>query len=403
MKNVFYPVAIILILSCSLSTQAQDRLHSSDYHQIRGGLSNCKNKFEQEKQGRVAFLGGSITRMSGWRDSICVYLEQKFPGTEFDFIHAGIGSYGSTAGAFRLERDVLSFGVVDLLFQEAAVNDRGLNRTKSEQIRGVEGIVRHASISNPYMDIVIMHFVDQQKMSAYREGLTPEVISNHEQVASWYNIPTINLAKEVTDRIDNGEFSWEDDFKNLHPSPFGQGIYAASIIAFLEHSFNNNDAANVSPKKKPLPEKLDPWCYDNGYLVDISGIKPGNGWYINPIWAPGDGFPTRPQFLEVPMLISETATKEQLYKFKGKAIGMVVDAGPDAGSIEYKIDRGKWLRYDLRAEASKKLHLPRYITLASELDEQEHVLRIRLGEDANDTGCLRIRYFYSILVIPDEY
>ncbi len=34
--------------------------------------------------------------------------------TEFEFIAAGIGSYGSTAGAFRLERDILSDGVVHI-------------------------------------------------------------------------------------------------------------------------------------------------------------------------------------------------------------------------------------------------------------------------------------------------
>lgn len=36
-------------------------LNSQDYHQIRGELKNCMIQFEQEKKGRVAFLGGSIT------------------------------------------------------------------------------------------------------------------------------------------------------------------------------------------------------------------------------------------------------------------------------------------------------------------------------------------------------
>jgi len=52
----------------------------------------------------------------------------------------------------------------------------------------------------------------------YRNGKIPEVIQLHEKVAKHYAISVINLAKEVTERIDAGEFDWENDFKNLHPS-----------------------------------------------------------------------------------------------------------------------------------------------------------------------------------------
>ena len=77
-------------------------------------------------------------------------------------------------------------------------------------------------------------------MENYRSGKTPEVIKLHEEVAKHYNISTINLAKEVTERIDAGEFDWENDFKNLHPSPFGQNIYFQSIKTFLGNEINQN-------------------------------------------------------------------------------------------------------------------------------------------------------------------
>ena len=101
-----------------------------------------------------------------------------------------------------------------------------------EQVRGMEGVIRNLRTSNQAADIVMMHFVDPDKMKTYREGHEPQVITNHNKVAKHYGISTINLAKEVTDRIDNGEFSWEGDFKDLHPSPFGQGVYARSMIRF---------------------------------------------------------------------------------------------------------------------------------------------------------------------------
>ena len=83
---------------------------------VRGSLQNSLVKFEKKRKGRVAFLGGSITEMKGWKDMVEQQLKQRFPYTEFDFIEAGIGSTGTTPGAFRLQHDILSKGKIDLLF-----------------------------------------------------------------------------------------------------------------------------------------------------------------------------------------------------------------------------------------------------------------------------------------------
>jgi len=372
-------------------------LNSSDYHQIRRGLKNCHIKFEKEKVGRVAFLGGSITYNPGWRDSVCLYLEKRFPETEFEFIAAGIPSMGTTPAAFRLERDVLSKGPVDLLFEEAAVNDGGNGRTTLEQIRGMEGIVRHLRNTNPSADIVMMHFVDPDKMKVYHNQGIPDVIQNHEKVAAHYSIPSINLAKEVTDRIDHGEFNWEDDFKDLHPSPFGQGIYASSMIQFLEDAFSVPVKDDDEISDHGLPEKLDPQCYNKGYLVEASGLKPAKGWFIDPSWNPGDGSSTRANYVNVPMLISSTPGRIMVFEFMGKATGIAVAAGQDAGIIKYRIDKGNWQTLNLFTPWSKYLHLPWYYTLATGLDENTHRLEIRpSGENDKESKghACRIRYFY---------
>jgi sialidase-1 len=372
-------------------------LKASDYHQMRGGLQNCRIKFEREKKGHVAFLGGSITYNRGWRDSICSYLETRFPDTEFDFIAAGIPSMGSTPGAFRLERDALANGAVDLLFEEAAVNDATNGRTQKEQINGMEGIVRHIRKSNPAADVVIMHFVDPDKMKDYKEGKEPEVIKNHNLVAEHYNVPVINLAKEVTDRIDNGEFTWKDDFKNLHPSPFGQGVYAYSMLQFLDNAFAGHLDDDDKITAHIMPEKLTQSCYDNGSLIDISSIKPTEGWKIDPLWKPKDKTGTRRNYSKVSMLICEKPGGIINLKFRGNAVGIAVAAGPDAGIIEYRIDDSNWQKQNLYTRWSKQLHLPWYYTLASGLTENEHELEIRVAKDkdeqSNGNAC-RIRYFF---------
>ncbi|WP_318501309.1 GDSL-type esterase/lipase family protein [Formosa sp. PL04] len=372
-------------------------LVSSAYHNMRSDLKNSYIQFERNKTGRVAFLGGSITHNSGWRDSIMDYLEHRFPKTKFEFIAAGIPSMGSTPGAFRLERDVLSKGKIDLLFEEAAVNDATNMRTSTERVRGMEGIVRHIRKANPEVDIVVMYFVDPDKMESYRTGEVPEVIKNHDSVAKHYNIPTINLALEVTERIDNGEFTWKDDFKNLHPSPFGQGVYAHSMIAFLETAYSGHLDPDDKIAAHNLPKPLDVYSYENGVLLDVSTLKLSKGWTLDPSWNPNDGKTFRENYVDVPMLISDTPGSTLKLKFKGNTVGIAVAAGQDAGIIEYRIDKGEWQILNLFTKWSKSIHLPWYYTLASGLTKEQHQLELKIAKEtdskSNGNAC-RIRYVY---------
>lgn len=372
-------------------------LSSSKYHKIRNGLQNSQIQFKRNKKGRVAFLGGSITHNGGWRDSITNYLKNKFPETEFEFIAAGIPSMGTTPGAFRLDRDVLSKGEIDLLFEEAAVNDATNGRTGIDQIRGMEGIVRHIRKSNPSVDIVMMHFVDPTKMKTYREGKVPEVIENHNMVAEHYGISTINLALEVTERIDHNEFTWKDDFKNLHPSPFGQGVYANSMIQFLDNAYASHIDNDDKITAHNLPNSLDAFSYEKGVLVDVKTIKLRKGWEIDPNWNPNDGKKTRPNYVDVPMLISETAGSKLNLTFEGNAVGIAVAAGYDAGIIEYRINKGQWQKLNLFTKWSKSYHLPWYYTLASGLENKKHQLELKIANEkdaqSSEHAC-RIRYVY---------
>jgi lysophospholipase L1-like esterase/pimeloyl-ACP methyl ester carboxylesterase len=373
------------------------KLKSADYHLMRGGLENSFIKFKQNKKARVAFLGGSITYNPGWRDSICNYLENRFPKVEFDFIAAGIPSFGSTEDVFRMERDIFKNGTVDLLFVEAAVNDGGKGRSQKEILRSMEGIVRKARLKDPTTDIVFMYFVDPSKIKEYRAGKVPQVIQLHDKVAEYYDIPALNLAKEVTERIDAGEFTWKDDFKNLHPSPFGQGIYAHSMLEFLDNAWSGFVAEDDKIEVyQPLP-KLVEACYDNGVLIPAKEIKPAKGWTFVKNWIPEIKVRTRANFTEVPMLVGEYPAKPIQLEFKGNAVGIAVAAGPDAGIVEYSIDGGAWQKQDLFTKYSKSYHLPWYFTLADGLTPGKHTVKLRIAEDKNQLSvgnrCV-LRYFY---------
>ncbi len=376
---------------------ARKQTESKDYQNLRAGLKNCKIRFERTKKGRVAFLGGSITYNRGWRNMVCDYLEESFPYTEFEFIEAGIPSMGSTPGAFRLKRDVISKGKIDLLFEEAAVNDHANGRTNKEQIRAMEGIIRNARKNNPEMDIIMMHFVDPSKMEKYREGKIPIVIKNHETVAKHYNIPSINLAREVTDRIDAAEFSWEKDFKNLHPSPFGQKIYFNSIKTLFENAWSGIVTADNMITQYSLPEKLDQFCYSNGELITPAKTSVNKGWQYIPNWTPKPTESTRHNYTKVPMLVSTDTVSTLKFEFTGSAIGIAIAAGPDAGIIEYSIDNGGWKQKDLFTNWSAQLHLPWYKILEGDLKNDKHILKLRMSnnKNVNSKGNIcRIRYFF---------
>jgi sialidase-1 len=373
-----------------------DRVHEPatpygyDYFLLKDGLKNCRLKFEKEKTGRVAFLGGSITASTpGWRDQVCEELKRRFPETKFDFINAGIPSLGSTPGAFRYQRDVLSHGPVDLLFEEAAVNDDTNGFSNVEQVRGMEGIVRQARLTNPSIDIVLLHFADPGKIDQINRGEIPAVIGNHEKVADHYGLPTVTLAREVAERIHAGEFTWAKDFRDLHPSPFGHDLYAKSIHRLFDAAWKDSGAAVAEASLPPLPSPLDSHSYFHGRLispkdaVENKSVTMEKGWVLLQEWVPSDNAGTRPGFVKVPALVAEEAGAILKFKFNGTGVGLFVASGPDTGAVEFRIDNGEWHNQELFTLWSPQLHLPWAKMLASELPSADHIVEIRAGKSAD--------------------
>lgn len=407
MKKCIY-CCIVLFLCCIANAVAQNAiplktkpaelsktLTNASYFKIRDGLPVFYKKVKAQAPVRVAFLGGSITYNPGWRDSICKYLREKFPKTPFRFIAAGIPSLGSVPHAFRLQQDVLDSGKIDLLFVEAAVNDRSNGIDSLTQIRSLDGIIRHTKKNNQEVGVVLMSFADPDKLKDYSEWKQPAEVENHELVAQYYSFPSINLAKEVYDRIDAGEFSWAHDFKDLHPSPFGQNIYFETIKDLLEKCEVTADLFPKIAPGKPLPP-MDRYSFQSGRYFPISAAKLETGFKRIVNWSPADHAATRKGFVNVPVLEAVMPAAQLTLPFAGTAVGIAVLAGPDAGIVEYSIDGRPFIKFDLYTRWSEKLHLPRYKLLAGNLKKGKHLLRLRLTQEkavqSNGIAC-RIVYF----------
>jgi sialidase-1 len=392
-------ILFIIFCSCIIYVQAQQaqteqKLSSSDFIHSYGNLNNATFYIQKKKKITIAFLGGSITNMNGWRNKVMQYLQDSFPLTKFTFINAGIPSLGSLPDAFRLQNDVLDKGKIDLMFIESAVNDLVNETPVTQQRRSLEGIVRHALHANPYMDMIIMAFVDEDKIADYNAGKIPAEINVHNEISKYYHLPFINLAEEVTRRIAHKEFTWKDDFKSLHPSPFGQEIYFATIKRLLQNHFADANIKKVSAKKLPAP--LQNYNYENGKYISIEKAYHKNHFQIDTSWAPSDNVNTRPGFVNVPILVADQPGASFDFTFNGTAVGLALVAGPDAGIIKYSIDDVKESEEDIFTKWSKNLYLPWFVLLGDSLKKEKHTLHLEITGKHNENSkgsVLRIIHF----------
>ncbi len=378
-------LAFLAFLGFAAGWEAQGADSSAGSNvQYRGSLNNCRTEFEKQKKGHVAFIGGSITEMKGYRPMVCEILKRRFPDTQFTFTDAGISSTCSTTGAFRLEKDVLSKGPVDLFFIEFAVNDdQDAAHARRECIRGMEGMIRHCRKHNPNMDIVITHFCNPGMIETIQAGKTPLSSGSHEEVAGHYDISSINLAKEVAGQIKAGKLTWEK-FGGTHPKPFGNTLCAGMIDRLMGTAWKEPLAKDAQKHPHPMPEKpLDENNYAQGRFIDPAKAKIKKGWVLHtPPWKdlPGN---CRGRFAKCKLLCADEPGDELTLEFSGKAIGAYVLAGPDAGIVEAGIDGGPVKTVDLFHRFSRGLHYPRTVMFDADLKPGKHTLRLRMSDKKN--------------------
>ena len=378
-------LAAILVSRFSSLALGEEAPPPSPNVHLRGNLSHCRLRFEREKKGHVAFIGGSITEMKGYRPLVCDILKKRFPETAFTCTDAGIASTCSTTGAFRLQSDVLSQGPVDLFFVEFAVNDdQDAGHARRECIRGMEGIVRQALRHNPNMDIVITHFINPEMLATLRAGKTPLTAGAHEEVAEHYGVSTIDLAKEVAEQIAAGRLTWEK-FGGTHPGPAGNAICAGMIDQLMSRAWSAPIPATAAAAA-PVPDPLDPLSYANGRFIDPKQAAIVRGWTLGvPDWKNLAGG-KRSRFTTMAMLWADQPGAEVKLDFTGTAVGAYVVAGPDAGVLEARIDGGPPIEVNLFHHFSSGLHYPRTVMFANDLKPGPHVVVLRVADQTLGRG-----------------
>ncbi len=379
------PMGVFAVLSVYAAAQDAKTVTvvESANAQLRGSLQNCLHKFEHDKTGHVAFLGGSITEMNGYRPIMEKWLRARFPETKFTFTNAGIASTCSHTGACRLQRDVFSKGPVDLLLVEFAVNDdQDAHHTGDDCTRGMEGIIRHTMRNNPLTDIVMIHFVNPEMLATAQAGKMQLSATQHEAVAKHYNISSVNLPAEVADRIKAGTLTW-DQFGGTHPGPIGNQL-AADLVAGILNAGWKDDATKPTAIALDNISPLIKSNFERGHWLSHDVAKIGDGWKRGiPDWKSIAGS-QRERFNSEEMLFSDQPGAALSLTVEGTAVGAFVLAGPDAGQLEVQIDGGDWKTVELFHAYSSGLHYPRTVMFATDMEPGSHQINVRISSKHNE-------------------
>jgi lysophospholipase L1-like esterase len=356
---------------------------------LRGNIHHSLAQFTNRKVGHVAFLGGSITEMDGYRPIVMAGLTKRFPQTKFTFTNAGVASTCSTTGAFRLQEDVLAQGPVDLIFVEFAVNDdQDAHHTRRDCIRGMEGIIRHLRAHNPACDIVMIHFANESMLATIAKGTEPTSTGAHEEVAQRHQIPSVHLVREVSKRIQNGSLTWAT-YGGVHPARPGNELAANLVEKLLANGWEVPSVASPEPHR--VAEPIDEFSYAHGRFIDNKLSVLGDGWSLSvPEWKTLKG-DCRERFRKLPMLHSDKPGSTLTVPFKGRSLGAYVLAGPDAGVAEVSVDGGPFKKIPLRHPYSGGLHYPRTVMLATDLADGQHTAILRVGEPAQTGSGTAVR------------
>ena len=336
---------------------------------VRGNLMRSHEHFVQRKSGRVAFMGGSVTNLV-WREKVMAYLVQKFPGTAFDFVNAGLNGTPAELGAFRLEEDVFARGPVDLMFLEFAVN--------GGSVEAMEGIVRHARALSPDIDIVQMHIAAKWFSDGLDKGVIPDTIVAHEKVAEHYGNCSLLLYKEIYDRVAAGEFTW-DQFSadGVHPSDFGSTVYANFIDGFLEMMWSRA-GDQPTPYSTPSPLTQDPW--EHGSLVSYDKASATHDFKTVTDWT----IDTNINFKgPVSFIAASSPGSTVSFSFRGTKVGLYSVVGADSAIVEYQIDDAGWVQLDTSRDSMYPSDWYRLnaLFLDMKLSDSAHVITFRTTED----------------------
>ena len=277
---------LLLVLGLCVTFQNFTQAQANQYDpetteelRIRSGLPNFFSKIANGEKVKVGFIGGSITANSKgkWSGKTFDWLQNEYPNVAFEILNVAVPGTPAPFGAFRIASEMLVHNP-DIVFIEYRVN--GL---ANQGIRGPEGMVRQIIKNNPYTDICFVYTINQNMIPKIRENQQPGVGEIFEEVANYYNLPSIDMGVEVVKMLDRGDLVFKSkkpvDGKlvfskdGTHPIESGAEIYKRVVsrsLKAMEH--------NQGKLKRELPKPLDDLSFEFPSIHNIDEVSHSDMW-----------------------------------------------------------------------------------------------------------------------------
>jgi len=321
--------SLALVFAVCVSTLAQAVL-PDDFDVVipRNGMPNIFARLNSGQNATIAYIGGSVTEMTGWRDNVTAWFNGHYPG-KITEINAGWSGTGSAIGALRLGRDVLAHNP-DLVFIEFAINDE-TGDTLQFIMQNYDGMVRQIWQQNPMTDICFIETIAWYIEGPYLGGYLPTSVDAHYQVADHYMIPSVNVGWALYQHVLAGT-PWENLAPDrAHPNAAGHQIYSDAIIQLLDPERTAGDPASAHPLIAPKTS----YPIDGADIVELGEISLPSGW-------------TRGTGMGVNSFAQSTQQNAEItLSFNGPIAVLKFIQNTDGGVVGYSIDGAPFTSIDL--------------------------------------------------------
>ncbi len=355
-----------------------------NYYTKRSSFNNTIYRLQNDKNLKIAYIGGSVTDGTGaqtanacWREKVGNWFCKAFPNADIENIRASVGGTGSGFGMYRIDSDLLQKNVPDLVFVEFSVNDNFQKYTESEVKCQIETIYKKIYSKNPYAEIVMIYVTDNGRGN-------DNVVKWHESIAEKYKINAIFLNDLIYDYMDKEGKEFSYYFADgVHPNDKGYAVYSNGIIAVLQSEICGNSDEKIEKKlpnaSSALKMNANLYKATSATQIKTTGFKKDTSkfsWLGNVYGG---------------SISADTSDCTVTICFKGTDLGILWEMGPDIGSIEYTVDGKSTYKANGYLDYSNPVEL----MLAKNLESGEHTVKIRTVDSKK-------KYAVSAILVAGE-
>lgn len=289
------------------------RGYNNDLTKFDGALANTCKKLDTISEFNIAYIGGSATKDAGsWREEVGTWFINNYPNVVINNIDKSLKNTGTTFGALRVGRDIIS-KTPNLVFIEYALDDYLQGISAETSARQFETIVREIKSAYPSCDIVALIASN----SDLGDKPYPQA-SAQEEICEKYDISSINIGANTE-------------------------IHSAIVKEFLVNTLLFGEyGSSYEVTNQKLPEIANKYILNGNtsfiYPVDVDITSVGGTVYDDE----AKGL-TIPDYVGV--ITSPAASKDTLtVNFEGTELYLLASEGYDAqNTYKISIDGGEFV------------------------------------------------------------